>query len=126
METDDLKPRKDLLLNPMQLILEMAPQRIRAVQCGRGGGKSTGAAIDIKNTLYDMPLSKNFTLSETYQAALTRTLPSTVKALGFLGFKKGPALFHRPFPAAKVEVAAVLRTAAGSIAFNFLLQWRGV
>jgi hypothetical protein len=101
METNDLKPRKDLLLNPMQLILEMAPQRIRAVQCGRGGGKSTGAAIDIKNTLYDMPFSKNFSLSETYQAALTRTLPSTVKALGFLGFKKDLHYFIGRFPPPK-------------------------
>lgn len=88
MDKIDHKPRKKLILNPMQLILEMAPQRIRTVQVGRGGGKSTGAAIDIKNVVYDMPKSKNFILGATYQNILTRTLPSTVKSLRMLGFIK--------------------------------------
>lgn len=72
----------------MQLLLELAWQRIRVVQVGRGGGKSTGAAIDMKNVIYDMPRSKNYVLSETYQQALTRTLPSTIKALEMIGFYK--------------------------------------
>lgn len=70
----------------MQLMLEIATQRIRVVQCGRGGGKSTGAAIDIKNVVFDMPRSKNFILTGTFQQALTRTLPSTIKSLAMLGF----------------------------------------
>lgn len=70
----------------MQLMLEIAKQRIRVIQCGRGGGKSTGAAIDIKNTVYDMPRSKNFILTGTFQQALTRTLPSTIKSLEMMGF----------------------------------------
>lgn len=73
----------------MQLMLEIAQQRIRVVQCGRGGGKSTGAAIDIKTVTLDMPRSKNFILTGTYQQALTRTLPSTIKALAMLGFDEG-------------------------------------
>jgi len=87
-EAAGVLPGAKLLLNPMQLILELAPQRIRVTQVGRGGGKSTGAAIDIKNVVYDMPRSKNFILGETYQQILTRTLPSTIKALEMLGFYK--------------------------------------
>src|SRR5690606_26583641 len=86
METTD--GAKKILLNPMQMIMEMAPQRVRVTQVGRGGGKSTGAALDIKNLVYDMPRSKNFILSESYQQAYTRTLPSTIKALEMIGFKK--------------------------------------
>jgi len=82
------KAVKQILLNPMQLMLELATQKTRVVQVGRGGGKSTGAALDIKNVVYDMPRSKNFILGETYQQILTRTLPSTIKALDMIGFKK--------------------------------------
>lgn len=82
----------------MQLILEMAPQRIRATQVGRGGGKSTGAALDIKNVTFDMPRSKNFILAETYNQALTRTLPSTIKALGMIGLKKDLHFFVNRMP----------------------------
>lgn len=82
------RPKVEVLLNPAQLILEIAPQRIRCLQVGRGGGKSTGAALDIKNITLDMPRSKNYSLSETYQQGLTRTLPSTIKALELLGWKK--------------------------------------
>jgi len=92
------KPDKEIILNPMQLILEMAPQRIRVTQVGRGGGKSTGAALDIKNVLYDMPKSKNFILGETYQQILTRTLPSTVKALAMIGFYKNIHYFIGRYP----------------------------
>lgn len=98
METADYSERKKIVLNPMQLMLEIAPQRVRVVQVGRGGGKSTGAAIDMKNVLYDMPRSKNFVLAETYQQALTRTLPSTIKSLGNLGFKKDLHFFVGRLP----------------------------
>ncbi|RZL12782.1 MAG: hypothetical protein EOO89_18925 [Pedobacter sp.] len=71
------------------MMLEVAKQRIRIIQCGRGGGKSTGAAIDIKTVVFDMPRSKNFILTGTFQQALTRTLPSTIKSLDMLGFVEG-------------------------------------
>src|SRR3546814_88066 len=82
------RPRKRIVLNPMQAMLEIAPQRVRVAQFGRGSGKSTGAAIDIKNVTYDMPRSKNYIQTETFQQGLTLTLPSTVKALGMIGLKK--------------------------------------
>jgi len=81
-------PKVELELNLMQILLEIAEQKNRVIQCGRGSGKSTGAAIDIKNTIEEMPRSKNFILTGTYQQALTRTLPSTIKALEMLGFFK--------------------------------------
>ena len=81
-------PDVHLELNLMQMLLQICQQKMRTVQCGRGSGKSTGAAIDMKEVLYDMPRSKNFILTGTYQQALTRTLPSTIKALEMLGFVK--------------------------------------
>lgn len=72
----------------MQMILFMAQQRTRVTQVGRGGGKSTGAALDINSVLLDMPRSKNFIVGETYNQILTRTLPSTVKALAMIGYVK--------------------------------------
>lgn len=99
MELIDInRPRKQIYFNPMQLMLEIAPQRVRVVQVGRGGGKSTGAGLDMKNILYDMPRSKNFILGETYQQILTRTLPSTVKALASLGFIKNLHYFVGRYP----------------------------
>lgn len=97
---DDKKSKgnSEIILNPMQLLLHMAPQRIRCTQVGRGGGKSTGAAIDIRNVTYDMPRSKNFILAETYNQALTRTLPSTIKALEMIGLKKDLHFFVNRLP----------------------------
>jgi hypothetical protein len=87
-----------LILNMMQMMLAMAPQRIKMAQVGRGGGKSTSAAIEIKDTVNDMPMSKNFILGETYQNILTRTLPSTIKALRLLGFHKDLNYFVGRYP----------------------------
>jgi len=81
-------PKKPVRLNLMQMMLKVAKQKKRTVQCGRGSGKSTGAAIDITDTIEDMPRSKNFILTGTFQQALTRTLPSTVKALEMFGLVK--------------------------------------
>lgn len=83
-----LLPEKTLELNLMQLLLKISPQKDRTVQCGRGSGKSTGAAIDIVDTIEEMPKSKNFILTGTFQQGLTRTLPSTIKALEMMGLVK--------------------------------------
>lgn len=103
MKAVDHKPRKQIILNPMQLILQIARQRIRFLQMGRGSGKSTAAAIDIKSIVYDMPMSKNFILGATYQNILTKTLPSTVKALRMLGFIKDKHYFIGRTPPPKWE-----------------------
>ena len=87
-----------VVFNLMQLLLKIAWQRIRVVQVGRGGGKSFIVAIEIINLVYDMPRSKNFILGETYQQILTRTLPSTIKALAILGFHKDLHYFIGRYP----------------------------
>jgi hypothetical protein len=93
-----VSPDNEILLNPMQLMVEIAPQRIKMIQVGRGGGKSTAAASKIKNTVYEMPKSKNFIVTGTYQQALTRTLPSTIKALAMFGFIKNLHFFVGRLP----------------------------
>lgn len=87
-----------IILNIMQLLLEFASQRIRVVQCGRGSGKSFAVALEIKSVVLDMPRSKNFILAETYQQALTRTLPSTIKGLALLGWHKDIHYFVGRYP----------------------------
>lgn len=82
-------PIKKVALNLMQILFAMALQKTKVLQGGRGSGKSTIAASETKDVVYDMPRSKNFVLTGTYQQALTRTLPSTVKALSMLGFHLG-------------------------------------
>lgn len=88
----------DIVLNPMQLIVEIAPQKFVVVQCGRGSGKSFSIGLEMKNVIYDMPRSKNFIFSGTYQQAYTRTLPSTIKSLEKLGFKKDFHFFIGRYP----------------------------
>jgi hypothetical protein len=87
-----------IVLNLMQLMLKIAWQRIRVIQVGRGGGKSFIVAQEIINVVYDMPRSKNFILGETYQQILTRTLPSTIKALAIMGFHKDLHYFVGRYP----------------------------
>lgn len=82
----------------MQLMVEICLQRIKVLVLGRGAGKSTAIALQIKNTVYGMPRSKNFIVTGTYQQALTRTLPSTIKALEMLGFVKNLHFFVGRLP----------------------------
>lgn len=93
-----MSDEKAIVLNPMQMLLEIAPQKTAMAQCGRGSGKSTGAALKMKNVMLDIPRSKNFILNETYQSALTRTLPSTINALGMLGFEQNVHFFMGRYP----------------------------
>lgn len=88
----------DITLNPMQLMVEIAPQKYIVVQVGRGGGKSFIVGFEMKNVIYDMPQSKNFIFSGTYQQAYTRTLPSTIKALHQIGFEKDLHYFIGRYP----------------------------
>lgn len=77
----------------MQLMVELCPQRIKMIQVGRGGGKSSAIALEIKNTVNQLPKSKNFIVTGTYQQAYTRTLPSTIKSLQMIGFKRNLHFF---------------------------------
>lgn len=68
---------------------------------GRGGGKSVCMALDIVNVNTDMPRSKNFILNESFQFALTNTLPSTIQGLEFLGYKRDIHYTFGRFPTKK-------------------------
>lgn len=87
-----------VILNPMQFLLALATQRIRVIQVGRGGGKSFIVALEIIKIVLGMPRSKNFILGLTYQQILTRTLPSTIKALAILGLHKDIHYFIGRYP----------------------------
>ena len=95
------KADSTIILNPMQILVEIAPQSYIIVQVGRGGGKSFIIGFKIKNVVYDMPRSKNFIISGTYQQALTKTLPSTINALDRIGFKKDLHFFVGRLPPPK-------------------------
>lgn len=77
-----------LEFNLPQLLLATAPQREKFLEGGRGVGKSTSIAYEMKEVIHDMPRSNNFIVGETYQQILTRTLPSTIAGLERLGLKK--------------------------------------
>jgi hypothetical protein len=96
MEFEDISAR--IVFNIMQMIFSMAQQRIKVAQGGRGIGKSTLMAWDIKEIIYKLKLSKNFILGETYQNILTKTLPSTIDGLALLGFHKDIHYFIGRYP----------------------------
>ncbi|HEY0056284.1 MAG TPA: hypothetical protein VGB63_13085 [Pedobacter sp.] len=79
---------RKVTLNLLQLYIALAYQRFLMVRAGRGAGKSVAMALKINNVLHDMPRSKNFILNESFQFALTNTLPSTIQGLDFLGLKR--------------------------------------
>jgi len=70
-----------LKFNLPQLLLATAHQPEKYVEGGRGLGKSTSLAFEMREVVTDMPRSNNFIVGETYQQILTRTLPSTIAGL---------------------------------------------
>lgn len=79
---------KKLELNLPQLFTILAPQRRKYLEWGRGTGKSTIFAYQIKELAHQMPRSSNVIVGETYQQILTRTLPSTISGLERMGYIK--------------------------------------
>lgn len=79
---------RKVTLNILQLTIALAVQRFLMVRAGRGAGKSVSMALKMSNVIADMPRSKNFILNESFQFALTNTLPSTIQGLDFLGYKR--------------------------------------
>lgn len=72
----------------LQVALAISTQRYKMIRAGRGSGKSVSMALKIAAVLEDMPRSKNFILNESFQFALTNTLPSTIQGLEFLGYRR--------------------------------------
>jgi len=82
------QPEASLQLNVAQYLLAVSKAKETYLEIGRGGGKSTGIGLRIKDIVGQMPRSKNGIVGETYQQLLTRTLPSTIEGLELLGYKK--------------------------------------
>lgn len=80
--------KKQIELNIAQLYLVTAKQRIKVLEGGRGIGKSTILAYQIKEVITQMPRSYNVIVGETYMQILTRTLPSTIFGLEMFGLIK--------------------------------------
>lgn len=80
--------KKELVFNLPQLLTVIAPQRKKFLEWGRGTGKSTIIAYQIKEIAHQMPRSSSLIVGETYQQILTRTLPSTIASLERMGFYK--------------------------------------
>lgn len=79
--------------NLPQLLLATAHQPEKYVEGGRGLGKSTAIAFEMREVITDMPRSNNFLVGETFQQILTRTLPSTIAGLERLGLIKDKHYF---------------------------------
>lgn len=83
-----MESNREIVLNLPQLLLTHATQRTKVVEAGRGMGKSTAIAWEIKQVVRQMPRCTGIIVGETYQQLLTRTLPSTIAGLEKLGIYK--------------------------------------
>ena len=101
------RPKKQITRNLMQLLVRLAPQRIKVILAGRGSGKSTLLADEMIDIVHDMPRSTNFLQALTFQQCLTRTLPSTIESLESQGYMQGLHFFvgRKPPEAWKWEKA---------------------
>lgn len=79
--------------NLPQLLLAVAPQRVKFLEGGRGIGKSTSVAKEVEDVVFDMPRSNNGIIGKTYKDILTRTLPSTIAGLERLELYKDRDFF---------------------------------
>jgi hypothetical protein len=79
-------PRKDIVLNPVQLALITAPQKEKYLEGGRGVGKSTIMGHEMQQIAHAMPKSKNVLVGATYMDILATTLPSTKTGLALFGY----------------------------------------
>ena len=79
---------KTISYNILQMMMELCMTKKIVVECGRGGGKSTGISGQMKSASRSMPRSNNNLIGCTYKDILTRTLPSTILGLEKLGLFK--------------------------------------
>lgn len=83
------KQVKRVELNLPQLIMALAPQKLKWFEGGRGVGKSTILAWLIKEMAMGMPRGKFFLVGTTFRDILGVTLPSTIEGLELFGMVKG-------------------------------------
>lgn len=79
----------DFRLNFAQSLAVMAPQRIKLLEWGRGTGKSTILAKDMKDIVEQMPRCVFPILGDSYTDILTKTLPSTLDGLEMFNYYEG-------------------------------------
>lgn len=84
---------KIVYLNPAQLVAieanRVGKKKYIFLEWGRGAGKSTIIGWYVKECVRQMPRSTGVIVCETYQQALSRTLPSTKEGLEMFGIYEG-------------------------------------
>ena len=79
------KNRRLVELNEFQLYLSICRAKFVMAVVGRGGGKTTGRGDRWSNILSEMPRSTGLFIGPSYQAILTRILPSLKQGLEMFG-----------------------------------------
>ncbi len=88
-----IKPRKKIILNPLQMA-SVEANRVHgakhiAIEAGRGVGKSTILGWFMKESVRQMPRASGVLVGETYVQIKSRTLPSTKEGLEMFGLFEG-------------------------------------
>lgn len=96
-----LMPEHRLELNIPQMLISLAVQKHINLEAGRGTGKSFIVSWRVKDIVNYMPRAKCAIVGRTFEQLLTRTLPSTIKGLGELGFVKNLHYFIGTAPPKK-------------------------
>ncbi len=93
MSSLSLKPKKKILLNPLQIAAIEANRTHFAtdinIEAGRGTGKSTILGWFMKEAVRQMPRATGVLVGETYVQIKSRTLPSTKEGLEMFGLFEG-------------------------------------
>lgn len=93
-----------LTYNLPQVSFALSKHKSTFLEWGRGTGKSTVFGIRLKDCVINMPRAKFAIPGETYKQLLTQTLPSTIKGLEMLGFKKDLHFWVGHKPPAKWKI----------------------
>lgn len=84
-----IEKRRRISLNLPQLLAYKSFQKLLVLIWGRGTGKTTQLGIRIQSILSEMPRSTGLFIGPSYQAILTRIIPSFIQGLEMLGIYDG-------------------------------------
>jgi len=96
---------KDLRLNRPQLRGALLAAPFEVFIAGRATGKSFYMAWLIHTIVHKLPRSSWAIVGRTFKEILTRTLPSTLKGLRFLGYEEGVHFFLNRRPPSNMDYA---------------------
>ena len=88
--------QRKIELNLPQMVAARSPAKTLMLEWGRGTGKTTMYGYRWSQILTEMPRSTGLLIGPTYQAILTRIVPSSGAGTGDVWHLSGSALFHRP------------------------------